>query len=264
MGNLIASVVLFAKRGQASPQEIAFSILFIVILLIVCLIYNAGAKIHVAMRGGVPYCPNCGRQVTFRRDYCRACGYRFRTFWESPEKYQSVIPEIPSISIRPIEHLRPVSHWERLHQDTSDKVIWLSLLEAVRKELDERLQGSKRVEMNVGSWCVSVHRSRLQYFSEVELHFEESRHGFDVTVPNHGFKIRITCPRHVPDNQIGAPWDDLLENLCKIDRSVVVNRKSKSQPLTFVPVHGPHPALRVEILAKRGGGSPPALPASKG
>ena len=105
-------------------------------------------------------------------------------------------------------------------------------------------------KLGLGQNRVIMRRARLQYESHVEVFVGGDRHGFDVTVPTHGFKIRITCPRVVPENVVGAPWDDLLENVCKIDRSIVKSRNSKSQPLTYVPRHGPHPALRVEVLSR--------------
>ena len=43
--------------------------------------------------------------------------------------------------------------------------------------------------------------------------------------------------------------------------AVIESRNSKSQPLTYIPQHGKHPALRVEILSKKfPEQKPPALP----
>ena len=35
------------------------------------------ATYNVVVRNGVPYCPQCGQQVTYRRAQCRACGFRY-------------------------------------------------------------------------------------------------------------------------------------------------------------------------------------------
>jgi hypothetical protein len=120
----------------------------------------------------------------------------------------------------------------------------------IAETLSDRLMGPKKIEQDIARDRVILRRARLQYESHVEVYVGEDRHGFDVTVPSHGFKIRITCPCIVQDNVVGAPWDDLLENLCKIDRSVIKSRNSKSQPLTYIPQHGQHPALRVEVLSR--------------
>jgi hypothetical protein len=145
--------------------------------------------------------------------------------------------------------LRPISHWEKLHRNPNDLAAVYSLQEAIVEELN-RLMGPKTVEEGLVDHLVILRRSRLQYESHIKVYVDHDRHGFDVCVPTHGFSIRISCPRVVPDNVVSAPWDDLLENLCKIDRSIIKNRGSKSAPLVYVPEHGNHPMLRVEILSK--------------
>src|SRR5689334_18571453 len=75
--------LLWAAR-HAESGEVAFGVVFVAVCLIVCLIYNAGSTWHVNVRNGLPYCPNCNRQVSYRRDYCRACGHKTRTFGGNP------------------------------------------------------------------------------------------------------------------------------------------------------------------------------------
>jgi hypothetical protein len=38
----------------------------------------------VQLRGGAPYCPRCNRQVSYRRNYCRCCGYVYLKSVERP------------------------------------------------------------------------------------------------------------------------------------------------------------------------------------
>lgn len=156
----------------------------------------------------------------------------------------------------------PISHWERLHRNPSDIHPRTEILGAIEATLKDRLMGPKKIEKDFLIGRVVLRRTRLHYESHVEVFVGGDRHGFDVSVPTHDFKIRITSPRIVPSDVVAAPWDDLLENVCKIDRSIIADRRSKSQPLTYVPQHGPHPSLRVEILSKRRPEpQPPALPA---
>jgi hypothetical protein len=124
------------------------------------------------------------------------------------------------------------------------------ILATILDTLQKGLLGQKNVVNELAYYRVIMRRARLQYESHVEVFVGGDRHGFDVSVPTHGFKIRITSPRVVPENVVGAPWDDLLENICKIDRSIIESRNSRSQPLMYVPRHGRHPALRVEVLGK--------------
>jgi hypothetical protein len=34
---------------------------------------------NVLLRNSIPHCPQCGRQVTYRRSVCRACGFQYAT-----------------------------------------------------------------------------------------------------------------------------------------------------------------------------------------
>jgi hypothetical protein len=154
----------------------------------------------------------------------------------------------------------PVSDWERLHRDPTDIGAKMRIGATIADTLRDRLMGMKKIEQERVSARVILRRTRLQYESHVEVYTGGDRHGFDVTVPSHGFEIRITCPRVVPRDVVGAPWDDLLENLCKIDRSVIRSRKSRSRPLTYTPRHGKHPALRVEVLSRETSESLPQPP----
>jgi hypothetical protein len=120
------------------------------------------------------------------------------------------------------------------------------------KTLNERLLGVKKFEKHTIFQHVNLHRTRLEYESHIEIFVGADRHGFDVSVPDHGFKIRITCPREVPDEVEAAPWDDLLQNLCKIDRAIIKSKQSKAQPLSYVSKRGLHPMLRVEVLSRAG------------
>jgi len=48
------------------------------------------AQYNLHYKGGAPYCPNCNKQVSLRRDYCRSCGYVFLT--HHPQSHQATKP----------------------------------------------------------------------------------------------------------------------------------------------------------------------------
>ena len=80
--------------------------------------------------------------------------------------------------------------------------------------------------------------------AQIKIFVGDAAHGLRGTLSYHGFKIRITCSRIVPKDVAAAAWDDLLEKLCEIDRSVIQTRMSNSQPLSYVSKDGERPALR--------------------
>lgn len=72
--------MLLAKGGQASPTEQLICFIFLAVVVIIALITNGLKTYNVNVKGGLPYCKNCGRQVSYRRDYCRACGVKFVSY----------------------------------------------------------------------------------------------------------------------------------------------------------------------------------------
>src|SRR5262245_35617262 len=183
---LIATIL--AARGQTSGAEIVIGIIFILVIAVTSIIVGANTRFDVRIRNGLPHCPRCNRQVTFRRDRCRSCGYQFRTFGAGGGASQLPTTQTSSVPI-------PISHWEKLHLDPADNVAKTMLRSAIEDALRDRLMGPKKIERDLLTRSVILRRARLQYESHVEVYVGGDRHGFDVAVPSHGFKIRITCPR---------------------------------------------------------------------
>ena len=77
---------LFAAHGYASGTEMLFCLAFVVAIIIIAAIIGAGTRCEVIVRNGLPYCPNCNRQVTYRRDHCRACGHVYKYYGKSPSE----------------------------------------------------------------------------------------------------------------------------------------------------------------------------------
>ncbi|OJW21226.1 MAG: hypothetical protein BGO49_24755 [Planctomycetales bacterium 71-10] len=234
--------ILAAKARGNSPEEIIALIVFLAIAGLILLLYNFNTHVSVVIKNGLPHCPLCGRQVSLRRDNCRACGYQIRTYGKAAAERKRPVQASSLLSAN------WVSDWERLHQDPNDYSARSGLEQAIEREIGERLMGPKKVDRDLILHKIILRRSRLQYEAHVELYVGHDRHGFIITVPTHNMRIRITCPRVVPANVVGAPWDELLENLCKTDRWVIKQRNSKSSPLTYVPRHGPNPTVKVEFL----------------
>lgn len=71
---------LFARHQQGDPTVQAIGAVVIVGLCIIALFRELTSHYDVVTKSGAPYCPRCNRQVSFRRDHCRCCGYRFKTY----------------------------------------------------------------------------------------------------------------------------------------------------------------------------------------
>ena len=74
------SVLLAARHQQGDPAIQAIGAVVMVGLCVVFLLRELTANYDVVTKSGAPYCPRCNRQVSFRRDHCRCCGYRFKSY----------------------------------------------------------------------------------------------------------------------------------------------------------------------------------------
>ena len=230
-------------------------LILVFILLSIIIAVSAGAAARgnydVMIRNNGRRCPSCNRMFIHGRELCRSCEYRYKTSGESKGKRQlpgsaGSSPAPAKVTIVPIS----VSLWDTLHRNPGDIMSENALLRAVADTLTDRLTGPKMIEHEVVTSQVILRRAEPHYESQIKIFVGNERHGFDVSVPSQGFKIRIACPRVVPKDVVTAPWDDLLEKLCEIDRSLIQTRMSKSQPLSYVAKDGEHPLLLVEVLTR--------------
>ena len=96
---MIEYLIFAARRGD----DTAFTAVLVLILLVVAifaLVREASASYHVVTKRGIPYCPKCNRQISYRRDYCRACNYQFKTYGRSPKDLENQAAELRAIKRR--------------------------------------------------------------------------------------------------------------------------------------------------------------------
>lgn len=78
------TILIFAARGgDQDPAVMALGLFFALILIFVAflrMLSVPGVRTNLEFRNGVPYCPSCGRQVSYSRNSCRSCLYQFRTY----------------------------------------------------------------------------------------------------------------------------------------------------------------------------------------
>lgn len=76
--------MILAAHGQTSGTESVIGLVFLLVLFLVGILVQASAHYDVLVKNGLPYCPRCNRQVSYRRENCRACGYKYKTFGGPP------------------------------------------------------------------------------------------------------------------------------------------------------------------------------------
>lgn len=71
--------------AYASLVEMGLGLIFIIIVVVVASIQGASKRHDVVVRNNVPRCPKCNRQVSYRREYRRSCGYKFVSYGKRDE-----------------------------------------------------------------------------------------------------------------------------------------------------------------------------------
>ena len=160
--NPLSDSVLFASHSSEYATDsfilLPFLILFVVFIVVVAAaLPSTKMTTNVNAKNGLPYCPRCNRQVSYRRDNCRACGFVFRTpvttnsFRPEPEKLVDI----------------PIANWEKLHRSPRDIVAIRELRKTIEDKLRAGLLGAKTVDGDCNSGNIVVTRTCLQYVSHV-------------------------------------------------------------------------------------------------
>jgi hypothetical protein len=88
-------LIIVAQQGLNQAEAIMMFILFFIVFIVFLFQSMLGPKQYdVNIRNGLPYCRNCNRQVSYRRDYCRSCGQNFIYYGEKV----SAQPRIPTVT----------------------------------------------------------------------------------------------------------------------------------------------------------------------
>ena len=87
MNLLLIENIVFAARADGSEQVIGLIfICFTVSMVFIVALIRGPAHYDVVIKRGAPYCPCCNRQVSYRREHCRSCGYNFVSHGPTPEE----------------------------------------------------------------------------------------------------------------------------------------------------------------------------------
>ncbi len=89
---VLRPALMLAKQGDDADVALAFVFLAVVIVvsLIAAAIRGPANYDLLVSKTGLPYCPRCNRQVSYRRDCCRACGYTFKTYGYDQEPQEAM------------------------------------------------------------------------------------------------------------------------------------------------------------------------------
>ena len=212
--------------------EIIGTVLFLGFVIVLCLwafARESGASYDVVLKNSVPYCPMCNRQVTYRRDHCRSCGYTIKKYGSDAavqEEWRREIDEEVDQEVAEIMANAPVPMWKRV---LDDPTVITEVLDAIHKHLDTHLFGTKSVTCNYHTNLVTLSRNVPDYSAEISPFVDGIRHGFMVRLPDFQFKTTITT-----NAEDVVPYDALTENLCDVDRLIIDSQQITASALTGI------------------------------
>jgi len=114
----MSSLMLVAK-GDSIFDGIAalLAALGSILVLISYVIRATTSDLSVNTRGGVPYCRGCGKQVSYRRDNCRACGLSLYVAKQAPARDAAAIAALRDAELLNKEAIRKNAERWRLEQE---------------------------------------------------------------------------------------------------------------------------------------------------
>jgi hypothetical protein len=78
LGFLPSDLILLAAKHHAdSGGEAVIGLILTIVISVIYAIAAIRKSDNAVWKGGIPYCPSCGRQISlkFSRSHCRSCGY---------------------------------------------------------------------------------------------------------------------------------------------------------------------------------------------
>ncbi len=141
------SVLIFAKQGDSADVALAFIFLAatVVISLIAAAIRGPASYNLIVSKNGLPYCPRCNRQVSYRRDYCRACGYTFKTYRST--RARGPTPHQDEAFKRAMRRLAV-----QVGQAVSGLLVWWTAWRGARSEARDAFYRSRDIEPGPLAW----------------------------------------------------------------------------------------------------------------
>ncbi len=152
-------VILFARGGQASPEEQLACLVLILVVSVITIAIGACSKTNVVLKNGVPYCPACGRQVRARRGYCRSCGHKFTTLqWSSRKTPVPPTHEDPQKAIEKLDQAVERAHrvLEESRRDREVRYEAVRLLQEHQREKAEREKAERRAQRDEAYRAIGI------------------------------------------------------------------------------------------------------------
>lgn len=112
-------------------MEFIFSLFVLLIIIVGASWQSANTTYRVSIKNELPYCLNCNRQVSYKRDHCRACGQQFKFYGPPP--------------LTPEEEIAKKKQEEKIRQKEA-------ILEDIRKQEQDEYYRSKGIEPGPWAW----------------------------------------------------------------------------------------------------------------
>jgi hypothetical protein len=142
----VAIGMILAARGQTSGAEFVIGLVVILVVFLVGILAQASAHYDVLVKNGLPYSPRCNRQVSYRREYCRACGYKYKSFGGPP-----VDAAVGQRNARQTAEARQIA-WEHREAERLEKKRLAEAEKAARRAERDKAYRAMGIEPSPWAW----------------------------------------------------------------------------------------------------------------
>jgi hypothetical protein len=213
MSQLSDLILLAAKHHAASGGEAVLGVVFIVIVAVIAIAAGVQKSKYVVWKGGVPCCPNCGRQISLKlaRPNCRACGHNLMS---PPAQPTENLGELLARLAR-----------EGQERSTRNHTRYIETCEGIKPLLIGPLQYRDH------ALEVQVSRKNLYTIAIREI-TDDQFVGWSVqTGPDFQRIVAAPKPANWPACRPVPPYSELAQVVARIDQTIIVGRKSRARPL---------------------------------
>jgi hypothetical protein len=210
MSQLSDLILLAAKHHANSGGEAILGLVFTIIIAVLYIAAGVRKSKNVVWKGGVPCCPNCGRQISLKlaRPNCRSCGHNLM----SPPAQST--GELSAHQAREDQE-----RWTRFHTMASSTCEGIKPL--LLGPLQYRTYGGE----------LQVVRKNL-YTIAIRQVIDDDFVGWSVqTGPDFQRVVAAHKPANWPACSPIPPYSELAQVVARIDQTIIVGRKSRARPL---------------------------------
>ena len=152
--NVLSGLLVLAAHHGGDGAGAVFAAILSIVAAVIAIIGAMNKSQNTVWRNGLPYCPNCHRQISLKssRSYCRSCGYNLV---QSPQKPAPATPAVPSnvaLLAQEAERKRRVKEQEELAER----------LRLIREQQERKAEAECQAKQAKAAWKAAKRQAAIK------------------------------------------------------------------------------------------------------